>query len=136
MGGGCTFTQCTPPSCVRACFDPKRSYESPGLGWQQSKALTGWTGFSGCITGSAGSGPFPGGDAQCTMSMEAGDFVKMFKGQLNPTQAFMGGKLKLKGDMMLAMKLEKLIGNMKSKQGPRSYFESGGAENTFFSVTL
>ena len=62
------------------------------------------------------------------MSMEAGDFVKMFKGQLNPTQAFMGGKLKLKGGMMLAMKLEILMGNMKSKQGPRSYFESGGAE--------
>ena len=60
------------------------------------------------------------------MSMEAGDFVKMFKGQLNPTQAFMGGKLKLKGDMILAMKLEKLMGNMKSKQGPGSYFEKGG----------
>ena len=71
--------------------------------------------FFACFLGSAGSGAPPGGDTQCTMSMEAGDFVKMFKGQLNPTQAFMGGKLKIKGDMMLAMKLEKLMGKMKPK---------------------
>ena len=67
------------------------------------------------ITGSAGSGPFPGGDAGCTMTLDSEDFVKMFKGELNPTQAFMGGKLKIKGDMMIAMKLEKLMGQMKSK---------------------
>lgn len=63
----------------------------------------------------AGHGSYPGGQAQCTMSMDCEDFVKMFKGQLNPTQAFMSGKLKIKGDMMLAMKLEKLMGKMKSK---------------------
>ena len=67
------------------------------------------------ITGSAGSGSFPGGDAGCTMIMDSDDFVKMFKGELNPTQAFMGGRLKMKGDMMIAMKLEKLMKTMKSK---------------------
>ncbi|KAM7435537.1 Hydroxysteroid dehydrogenase-like protein 2 [Porites harrisoni] len=66
-------------------------------------------------SGSVGSGSFPGGDANCTMNLDSEDFVKMFKGELNPTQAFMGGKLKIKGDMMLAMKLEKLMGKMKSK---------------------
>ena len=66
-------------------------------------------------TGSAGSGPYPAGDPACTMTLDSDDFVKLFMGQLNPTQAFMGGKLKIKGDMMLAMKLEKLMGQMKSK---------------------
>ena len=67
------------------------------------------------MTGSAGSGSFPGGDAGCTMILDSDDFVKIFKGELNPTQAFMGGKLKIKGDMMVAMKLEKIMGKMKSK---------------------
>lgn len=65
--------------------------------------------------GSAGSGSFPGGDAGCTMILDSDDFIKLFTGQLNPTQAFMAGKLKIKGDMMMAMKLEKLMGQMKSK---------------------
>lgn len=70
-----------------------------------------------CIVclGSAGSGSYPGGQAQCTMSLDSEDFVKMFQGRLNPTQAFMAGKLKIKGDMMIAMKLEKLMGKMKAK---------------------
>ena len=49
------------------------------------------------------------------MTMDSGDFVKMFKGELNPTQAFMGGRLNIKGDMMIAMNLEKLMKTMKSK---------------------
>ena len=66
-------------------------------------------------TGSAGKGSYPGGKANCTMTLSSDDFVKMFKGQMNPTQAFMGGKLKIKGDMMMAMKFEKMMGAMKSK---------------------
>lgn len=65
--------------------------------------------------GSAGKGSYPGGKANCTMTLGSDDFVKMFKGQMNPTQAFMGGKLKIKGDMMMAMKFEKMMGAMKSK---------------------
>ena len=49
------------------------------------------------------------------MILDSEDFVKMFKGELNPTQAFMVGQLKIKGDMMIAMKLEKLMKTMKSK---------------------
>jgi putative sterol carrier protein len=48
------------------------------------------------------------------MLMDSGDFNKMFAGQMKPTSAFMMGKLKIKGDMGLAMKLEKLMGKMRS----------------------
>ena len=50
-----------------------------------------------------------------TMVMDSEDFVKMFQGSLKATAAFMGGKLKIKGDMGKAMKLEKLMGATKSK---------------------
>ncbi|MCL6612304.1 MAG: SCP2 sterol-binding domain-containing protein [Peptococcaceae bacterium] len=44
-----------------------------------------------------------------TISMAAPDFKDMIDGKLNGTMAFMSGKLKLKGDMGLAMKLESLL---------------------------
>ena len=44
-----------------------------------------------------------------TISMTAPDFKDMIDGKLNGTMAFMSGKLKLKGDMSLAMKLESLL---------------------------
>jgi len=51
-----------------------------------------------------------------TMTMKNGDFVSMFEGKLNSTSAFMQGKLKIDGNMMMAMKLEKLMNQMsKSK---------------------
>jgi len=53
-------------------------------------------------------------EASCTMVMESGDFAKMFKGELNSMQAFMSGKLKIKGDMAQAMKLEKLMKSVQS----------------------
>ena len=53
--------------------------------------------------------------ASCTMIMDSGDFMKMFKGELNSMQAFMGGKLKIKGDMSQALKLEKLMKSVQNK---------------------
>ena len=44
-----------------------------------------------------------------TISMAASDFVGMATGTMNPMLAFMGGKLKVKGDMALAMKLQSLM---------------------------
>lgn len=38
------------------------------------------------------------------------DFAKLVAGELNATSAFMAGKLKIKGDMSLAMKLQSLLG--------------------------
>jgi len=45
-----------------------------------------------------------------TITMAAEDFDSMLDGKLNATSAFMAGKLKVKGDMSLAMKLQSLLG--------------------------
>ena len=49
-------------------------------------------------------------DAQCTINMKEKDFIDLWTGKLPGTQAFMMGKLKLKGDMGLAMKLQNFLG--------------------------
>lgn len=64
--------------------------------------------------GSAGSGE-PPVKADVVMTMDSADFIKMFSGKLKPTMAFMSGKLKIKGDMGLAIKMEKMMAMMKSK---------------------
>lgn len=50
------------------------------------------------------------GEAACTITMTAPDFVDMMNGKLNGQMAFMSGKLKVAGDMGLAMKLQSLLG--------------------------
>jgi putative sterol carrier protein len=40
-----------------------------------------------------------------TVTADGGDLIKIFTGQMDGMQAFMQGKLKLAGDMNLAMKL-------------------------------
>ena len=44
-------------------------------------------------------------DAECTMSADAETFEAILDGDLNPTAAFMSGKLSVDGDMGQAMKL-------------------------------
>jgi len=56
--------------------------------------------------GSVNEGPAP--KADCTISASDDDFVGMMTGKLNSQQLFMQGKLKIKGNMGLAMKLGKL----------------------------
>ncbi|XP_028391725.1 hydroxysteroid dehydrogenase-like protein 2 [Dendronephthya gigantea] len=65
-------------------------------------------------SGDAGQGD-PASTADVTFSLDKENFVGMFTGKLKPTAAFMQGKLKIKGDMMKAMKLESLMSHMKSK---------------------
>jgi putative sterol carrier protein len=48
-----------------------------------------------------------GGD--CTLSASTETFAKIARGEQNPTTAYMTGKLKIKGDMGAAMKLQKLF---------------------------
>ncbi len=48
-----------------------------------------------------------GGD--CTISTSSEVFEKIQAGEQNPTAAYMSGKLKIKGDMGAAMKLQKLF---------------------------
>jgi putative sterol carrier protein len=48
-------------------------------------------------------------DADVTISSSQEVFEKIIAGEQNPTSAYMTGKLKLKGDMGAAMKLQKLF---------------------------
>jgi putative sterol carrier protein len=49
------------------------------------------------------------GDADCTITASADTIKALRKGDLNPMMAVMTGKIKIKGDMGLAMKLQSLI---------------------------
>jgi putative sterol carrier protein len=50
-----------------------------------------------------------GGDADATIHASQETFEKIVAGEQNPTSAYMTGKLKIKGDMGAAMKLQKLF---------------------------
>ncbi|MEM8525117.1 MAG: SCP2 sterol-binding domain-containing protein [Bacteroidota bacterium] len=49
-------------------------------------------------------------EADCTITTKAETLKKMQTGDLNPMMAVMTGKVKIKGDMGLAMKLQSLLG--------------------------
>jgi putative sterol carrier protein len=49
------------------------------------------------------------GDADVTIATSEETFEKIASGEQNPTSAYMTGKLKVKGDMGAAMKLQKLF---------------------------
>ncbi len=49
-------------------------------------------------------------EADCVISVSQEDFQSILSGELNPMNAFMGGKIKVKGDMGVAMKLQSLLG--------------------------
>jgi putative sterol carrier protein len=49
------------------------------------------------------------GDADCTFSATEETFEKIASGEQNATTAYMTGKLKIKGDMGAAMKLQKIF---------------------------
>ncbi|WP_139488713.1 SCP2 sterol-binding domain-containing protein [Brevibacillus dissolubilis] len=45
----------------------------------------------------------------CTLQLSDQNFIKLVNDDLNPTTAFMMGKLKVKGDISLALKLHSLF---------------------------
>ncbi|MCB1367398.1 MAG: SCP2 sterol-binding domain-containing protein [Rhodobacteraceae bacterium] len=49
-------------------------------------------------------------EADVTLSADADTFQEILAGELNPTSAFMGGRLRLDGDMGTAMRLGSLLG--------------------------
>jgi putative sterol carrier protein len=49
------------------------------------------------------------GEADTTIATSEDTFLAISRGELNPTSAYMTGKLKIKGDMGAAMKLQKLF---------------------------
>tara|TARA_X000000950_G_scaffold242716_1_gene297309 strand:+ start:75 stop:362 length:288 start_codon:yes stop_codon:yes gene_type:complete len=48
-------------------------------------------------------------EADVTMTADAETFQEILSGELNPTAAFMGGKLTIDGDMGVAMKLAQVL---------------------------
>lgn len=48
-------------------------------------------------------------DADCTISVSLEDLQSIVAGELDPTGAFMQGKLKVDGDMSVAMKLGQVL---------------------------
>ncbi|MEZ0396845.1 MAG: SCP2 sterol-binding domain-containing protein [Anaerolineales bacterium] len=59
----------------------------------------------GTIQVNEGLSPAP----KLTVSADSGDIVKIFTGQMDGMQAFMSGRLRVSGDMTLAMKLMSLF---------------------------
>jgi putative sterol carrier protein len=49
------------------------------------------------------------GPADCTIKLSLDDLESLVAGDLNPTMAFMSGKIKIEGDMTVAMALSQLI---------------------------
>lgn len=49
------------------------------------------------------------GDADVTITADADLLSDMMRGDIDPTSAYMGGKLKIDGDMGLAMKLAQFL---------------------------
>lgn len=47
--------------------------------------------------------------ADCTISLSKDDLEALMAGELNPTAAFMQGKLKVAGDMSVAMQLSQVL---------------------------
>jgi hypothetical protein len=70
-----------------------------GGSWSVDCTLPGGAVAAGAVAG-----------ARCTVSMADADFLKLVSGKLNAQMAFMTGKIKIQGDMGLAMKLQQLLG--------------------------
>ncbi|KAF7286115.1 hydroxysteroid dehydrogenase like 2 [Rhynchophorus ferrugineus] len=64
--------------------------------------------------GACGQGEPPSAP-DATLTMDSKNFFNMFSGKMKPATAYMMGKLKIKGNLQQAMKLEKLMSSLKSK---------------------
>lgn len=52
--------------------------------------------------------------ADCTLQLSKADFEAMGRKELDPTMAYMSGRLKIQGDMGLAMKLQPILAKVGS----------------------
>lgn len=50
------------------------------------------------------------GEADCTIKVSLEDFSQIVEGSLNAQMAFMTGKLRVEGDMSIAMQLSQVLG--------------------------
>lgn len=60
--------------------------------------------------GAAETGEGEAPDPNITLTMSDENFTNLIEGKLNGQTAFLTGKLKIKGDMTLAMKLQSILG--------------------------
>lgn len=49
------------------------------------------------------------GEADCTIKLTKDDLEELMSGDLNPTMAYMSGKLKVEGDITVAMQLSQIL---------------------------
>ncbi|MZR12081.1 sterol carrier protein [Maritimibacter sp. DP07] len=66
-------------------------------------------GDDGAITVSGTEARLADEPADCTIRMTEANLVKLLSGKLNPMTAFAMGKIKVSGDMSVAMKLSQLM---------------------------
>ncbi|MCJ1454127.1 hypothetical protein MMC28_004477 [Mycoblastus sanguinarius] len=67
-------------------------------------------------TGEVGKGDAPsGGKADVTLSLSDDDFSKLVAGKTQAQRLFMSGKLKIKGDVMKATKMEPVLKKAQTK---------------------
>ncbi|MCT4608226.1 MAG: SCP2 sterol-binding domain-containing protein [Pelagimonas sp.] len=67
-------------------------------------------GDAGAITLADGSAHLADQDADCTIKISETNLEKLIAGQLNPMTAFAMGKIKVSGDMSVALKLSQVLG--------------------------
>jgi putative sterol carrier protein len=65
------------------------------------------------MDGVAGAVSTDDGGADTTIKIKLEDFVDMASGKLDPTAAFMQGKLKVEGDMGVAMQLQSVMSKLR-----------------------
>ncbi|APX90521.1 sterol carrier family protein [Brevirhabdus pacifica] len=62
------------------------------------------------VDGSGARRATPEDEAECTLTATAETFESILSGEMNPTAAFMSGKLSVDGDMGVAMRLGSAMG--------------------------
>lgn len=65
------------------------------------------------LDGPAGKATNEDGPADATVAVNFEDFTQLLQGKLDPMMAFMSGKLKVAGDMSVAMKLQSLFAQLR-----------------------
>lgn len=67
------------------------------------------TGADGVLVIDGGSVSTVDAPADCTIKLSLANFEDLIAGDLSPTTAFMTGKIKVEGDMSVAMALQSLL---------------------------